>query len=323
MSETEVLYHGMDLDMVQRFVDEQRVEELHLDFKGPLDFKKRDSRKEFAIAVTGFANSDGGVIVWGVDARKQKQGEPDAACGLKPCERLKAFMSDLQTYTGRAANPTIDGVVHKEVPIPGEVDKGYAATLVPASDSTPHMAKLGEDRYYKRSGDSFYRMEHFDLEDMFGRRPRPKLDLYTDIRLGARRESAGRKSCECVVVLGIVNKGRGIGRAPYILIRIDGHYRGDVSSGLHGHGRCGLPELRPVGRQAPGEKRFGGDANIVLHTGIPLEVTTVRREVSEETWELPDLRVEFEISAWGARPVQGTRVIRGPEIANKVEDFLI
>lgn len=29
------------------------------------------------------------------------------------------------------------------------------------------MAKLEEDRYYKRSGDSFYRMEHFDLEDMF------------------------------------------------------------------------------------------------------------------------------------------------------------
>ena len=30
------------------------------------------------------------------------------------------------------------------------------------------MAKLGEDRYYKRSGDSFRKMEHFDLEDMFG-----------------------------------------------------------------------------------------------------------------------------------------------------------
>jgi hypothetical protein len=39
------------------------------------------------------------------------------------------------------------------------------------------MAKLGEDRYYKRSGDSFYRMEHFDLEDMFGRRQKPNLHL--------------------------------------------------------------------------------------------------------------------------------------------------
>jgi hypothetical protein len=39
------------------------------------------------------------------------------------------------------------------------------------------MAKLGEDRYYKRSGDSFYVMEHFDLEDMFGRRQKPKLQF--------------------------------------------------------------------------------------------------------------------------------------------------
>jgi hypothetical protein len=44
------------------------------------------------------------------------------------------------------------------------------------------MAKFGQDRYYKRSGDTFRRMEHFDLEDMFGRRPRPKLELQIDTR---------------------------------------------------------------------------------------------------------------------------------------------
>ena len=42
------------------------------------------------------------------------------------------------------------------------------------------MAKLGENRYYKRSGDSFYQMEHFDLEDMFGRRRKPKLKMSSD-----------------------------------------------------------------------------------------------------------------------------------------------
>ena len=31
------------------------------------------------------------------------------------------------------------------------------------------MAKLGENRYYQRSGDQFRMMEHFQVADMFGR----------------------------------------------------------------------------------------------------------------------------------------------------------
>ena len=55
------------------------------------------------------------------------------------------------------------------------------------------MAKAGEDRYYKRSGASFYRMEHFDLEDMFGRRLKPKLNTVVRgsfLRVGV--EESGR-----------------------------------------------------------------------------------------------------------------------------------
>lgn len=34
--------------------------------------------------------------------------------------------------------------------------------------------------YYKRSEDGCYRLEHFDLEDMFGRRQRPLLELFVE-----------------------------------------------------------------------------------------------------------------------------------------------
>jgi hypothetical protein len=66
------------------------------------------------------------------------------------------------------------------------------------------MAKLGEDRYYKRSGDSFYVMEHFDLEDMFGRRQKPKLrfDAVPIIGDGADEGLAFR----------IQNVGRGVAK---------------------------------------------------------------------------------------------------------------
>ena len=73
-------------------------------------------------------------------------------------------------------SPIVEGIRHKSLET--NSGKGFAATLVPESVSGRHMAKLGEDRCYKRSGDSFYVMEHFDLEDMFGRRQKPKLRFY-------------------------------------------------------------------------------------------------------------------------------------------------
>lgn len=68
---------------------------------------------------------------------------------------------------GAAASPIVDGVEHKK--IEAEADEGFGATFFPASDSGPHMAKLGSDRYFKRSGSQFLRMEHFEIADMFGR----------------------------------------------------------------------------------------------------------------------------------------------------------
>jgi hypothetical protein len=102
-----------------------------------------------------------------------KKNQDGVDCAQAPAEisSLKLFLSRLNELTGEALSPVVDGVQHKLLETSAET--GFAATFVPESLSGPHMAKLGDDRYYKRSGASFYRMEHFDLEDMFGRRQKP------------------------------------------------------------------------------------------------------------------------------------------------------
>lgn len=151
-------------------------EHVHLDFKTVRDGKLRseDDKRNLAKCLSGFANSSGGIIVWGVDARENAQGI-DCAGAAAEIASLKLFISRLNELTGEAVSPIVDGVRHKAIET--APDRGFAVTLVPETASGPHMAKLGEDRYYKRSGDSFYRMEHFDLEDMFGRRQKPRLRL--------------------------------------------------------------------------------------------------------------------------------------------------
>jgi hypothetical protein len=144
----------------------------------------RDDRKNLAKCSSGFANSDGRIVIWGMEARKNAQG---IDCASAPAEvaQLRLLLTKLNEYTGQSVSPIVDGVRHKILET--AADRGYAATLIPQSIAGPHMA-MPERRYYKRAGDGFYVMEHFDLEDMFGRRQRPDLHLATTPMFDLRDE---------------------------------------------------------------------------------------------------------------------------------------
>ena len=202
----EETFERLGLEQIERYLQERAQEHLQLEFKALKNsFLDRDDRKIFARCISGFANSSGGIIVWGVDARAQDG--VDCACERKEIEQLEQFVSKLNEFTGQAVSPVADGIRHKAIETKG--GRGFAATIVPESDSGPHMAKLGEDRYYKRSGTSFLKMEHFDLEDMFGRRPRPKL-VPKVVHIPARAEANGQEQLE----FSIDNIGRAVAKFP-------------------------------------------------------------------------------------------------------------
>ncbi len=107
MSRAEELFESVNRDSPARFVEDRQEEHLHLDFKTAEPRCSREDRKNLAEAVSGFANSDGGVIVWGVDARGGGPDEADCAQDVRPIEPLSTFMSRLAAFTGEAANPTV------------------------------------------------------------------------------------------------------------------------------------------------------------------------------------------------------------------------
>lgn len=155
-------------DDIQRLLADAEAEKLHLDFK-----EKRDSpdfKKILAKAVSGFANADGGVIIWGV---AESGGERQ----LAPFTGLASFEQAVNEQVARVVSFPVEGVDTKRVSSSG-ADSGYLLVLVPASDLAPHRSNVASSKhYYRRVGDSFLPMEHYEIADAFGRRRRPYLSV--------------------------------------------------------------------------------------------------------------------------------------------------
>jgi hypothetical protein len=170
-------FDQLDWATIESYVELKQEEHLHLDFTTlkNAELTIRDDKLNIARCISGFANSSGGIIVWGIDARKNSDGI-DCATKVVELRKPAVLVSRLNTLSGEATSPIIDGIRHKPI-VNYKSGGGVVATFVPETDGGPFMALLGEQRYYKRSGDSFYQMEHFDLEDMFGRRQKPNLEM--------------------------------------------------------------------------------------------------------------------------------------------------
>lgn len=205
-------FDQLSLAEIDDYISRGQEEHLQLDFKivKSASLASADDRRNLAKSISGFANSAGGIIIWGVSARQNDQGI-DCAVAAVEIQDLKLFLSHLNEFTGQAASPIVDGIRHRM--IARTAFTGFAASYVPESQSGPHMAKLTEDRYYKRSGAGFYKMEHFDLEDMFGRRQKPKLEIMLEPK-------DAKDGVEHYSIL-VQNTGRGVARHAGFLMSLN------------------------------------------------------------------------------------------------------
>lgn len=147
----DALVSGGEAEVI-RLIRNDEPEHLHLDFKTrPQD---KDLQPLLGKALSGFANADGGVLVFGV-------AESSGVRTAEPFDDAKAFEQELNALFSRVVAFPVPGVVTALL-ASQQLGKAYVAVLVPASDLAPHRSEK-DKRYYRRAGDSFYPMEHYDL----------------------------------------------------------------------------------------------------------------------------------------------------------------
>lgn len=275
------------------------VQENHLvDFKLiQADLASRDDKRNLAVALSGFANADGGIVIWGVDARRDpNDASIDQVVSTPGVAHPKRLLARLNDLTAQACLPVPVGVDH--VVLTSRTGPSFVATLVPPSDSGPHMAKLGEDRYYTRSGGSFLRLEHFQISDMFGRRPAPLLEV------------SAVKVEPFTFRLRLTNVGRGPARAPFLLyVPPPPFHRNQY--GVDGNYNEYLPCIKNHSMEGV---LHAGDAGFVVHPTMFVDVGGLwlghgpSPEILKRAIGASEVR--FRVGALGAAPQNGTLTIK-------------
>lgn len=152
------------------------------EIKPPYKLRTDENKRLLAKALSGFANSDGGCIIWGVECSDKNSTSPDVVQSFSPIKNLNAFIADLNVLEAGLVSPGVAGVEHWPIAEKDgdgkELDEGYAITYVPKVDGFPHMAMGSkQNQFFYRSGSSFEPMLQWMVASRFAKQPQPKLSL--------------------------------------------------------------------------------------------------------------------------------------------------
>ena len=173
-----LVYFGEDA--IDEYIVNMQTEELFLDFKQAISIGKngttlhKDDRKNLAKCISGFGNSEGGVIVWGVECSRDCDIGDVAKAKVK-VRNVHRFLSWLENAISGCTIPSHNRVRNHIISVDKNGD-GFVATYIPKSELAPLMTTMGNNIYI-RSGSNNVPAPYSVIAGMFGKRPQPNVEL--------------------------------------------------------------------------------------------------------------------------------------------------
>ena len=159
-----------NINDITALVYNEAEESVHLDFKAAGSLSKDDKKKvEIAKDVSAFANSDGGIIVYGIEEKDHK------AHALSYIDGNTYTKEWLEQVIQDNIQRRIDGLEIFPIREEGNVAKSIYVVKIPRSSNTPHMS--ADKCYYKRNNFRSVKMEEYEVRDLFYRESTPNLKI--------------------------------------------------------------------------------------------------------------------------------------------------
>lgn len=280
---------------LEEMIAERELESLFLDFKrspadGAAAHLAPEDNKNLSKSIAGFANSSGGVVIWGVDCRRDSASGNEVA-DKRPLVNAGGFATKIQNAISRVTIPPHPGVQVEFFDEPGVSPSGYVAVFIPQSTFGP-VRSVATNHYHLRSGSDFGIVPHDVLAGMFGRAPQPEADVNI-VTYPARLDS---KPGHLTLALGIfaVNLGGVVAERPYLSVAF-----GDLP-GTQIVGQCPDPQSFSLRRGLLPVFSVVSSPHVVLTPGSSEHVCNIVIEIPRE--QIRGIEITCTMGVVGAVP---------------------
>ena len=156
------------IEDLQSLIDSGTEESIYLDYKSAGALDKTDAKKkEISKDVASFANSDGGIIIYGIE---EKNNKPVGFSYINGNIITKEWLEQVINST---INRKIKGIEIFPIRNNGNASESIYVVRIPRSYNAPHMSI--DKCYYKRYNFLSSKMEEYEVRDLFNRHNTPNL----------------------------------------------------------------------------------------------------------------------------------------------------
>lgn len=171
-----IIYDSLNtFEDLHRLISEGESESYYLECKAPSQPKlSSDLQATLAKAISGFSNSDGGVIIWGMSTTKKLHSELDLMTQIEPIGNCKSFAAELANKIPTLTVPAIRTYEQKLIKEKPSAERGIVVTYIPPVTGDP-IQSLKDELFYFRSGASFSKAPHHMIKRLFAATESPDI----------------------------------------------------------------------------------------------------------------------------------------------------
>ncbi|GHT93713.1 hypothetical protein FACS1894140_6800 [Spirochaetia bacterium] len=151
------------MQKIKQLLSDNVQESLNLDYKAADALSKTDVKKaEITKDISAMANSDGGIIIYGI---KEDQNNKNFPGEIDPINQ-KEFSKEWLEQVINNIRPKIEGIIITSIPVDKDNNTVIYVVQIPQS-TTVHQAL--DKRYFKRFNFVSTPMDDYEIRDVMGR----------------------------------------------------------------------------------------------------------------------------------------------------------
>jgi hypothetical protein len=176
---------------IQELIDSGEAEGQLLECKAPQSPQvDRGTRGQLGTAASGFANSGGGVIIWGVSTDNHAHSGLDILTQIQPVGNCKRFAQRIDRLLAQLVRPNLACPASRVLLAQPSDSKGVVVTYIPGIEGDP-IQVVDDQHFYIRAGAEFVVMPYEVLKRMLMGSSSPDIHPIFDGRL-VKQEPDGR-----------------------------------------------------------------------------------------------------------------------------------